>query len=375
MPFILRPIPAGIALLLALSACSSVNETLSGDKVDYRNATTKTVPLEVPPDLTQLSNDTRYQPPAGSVVSANSFQAAASTPAAAAKPASIVPQAVGDVRVERDRDLRWLSTTQTPEQIWPKLQAFWEDRHLTLTADKPETGVMETLWAENRSKLPNDIIRRTVGKVLDALWSTGELDKYRLRVERTATGSEIYLTHQGLEEVYSGKDKETTVWVPRPRDRDLESEMLSLMMIKLGAKADEAKAAVAVPASTEPARARLLPGGPAAALQVDDGFDRAWRRVGMALDRTGFTVEDRDRGQGLYFVRYVDPTNAGKEERGFFGRLFNIGDKNEKLLARYRVSVRSEGESSTITVLDDSGAPEKGETGQRIVKLLVDELK
>jgi outer membrane protein assembly factor BamC len=380
MSFPLRSVPAGIALMLTLSACSSLNETFSGDKVDYRaGATVKTTALEVPPDLTQLTTDSRFLPPTRTVVSASSFQSAASAPTAAAAAGAqpVAPQAVGDVRIERYQDLRWLSTSMPPEQLWPKLQAFWEERQLALTLDKPEVGVMETLWAENRAKLPNDIVRRTLGKVIDRLYSTGELDKFRVRVERTATGAEVYITHHGLEEVYSGKDKETTVWEPRPRDRNLEGEMLSLIMIKLGTKKEEAQTAVAAstPVPSEPARARLLPGAASASLQVDDGFDRAWRRVGLALDRTGFTVEDRDRGQGLYFVRYVDPTNAGKEERGFFGRLFNIGDKNEKLLARYRVSVRSEGESTTVSVQDDSGAPEKGETGQRIVKLLIDELK
>ena len=34
--------------------------------------------------------------------------------------------------------------------------------------------------------------------------------------------------------------------------------------------------------------------------------DRAWRRVG-ALDRVGFTVEDRDPLRRVYYVRYVDP--------------------------------------------------------------------
>ena len=378
IPFSLRSVSAGVALMLTLSACSSINESFSGDKVDYRSSSVKSSTLEIPPDLSQLSTDTRFQPPTGTVVSANSFQPSASAPVAAggqATPSAVVPQAIGDVRIERFRDQRWLSTNLTPEQLWPKLESFWEDRHLTLVVNKSDTGLMETEWSENRSKLPMDLIRRTVGRVLDSFYSTGELDKFRMRVERTPTGTEIYLVHRGQEEVYSGTAKDSTVWQPRPRDPMLEGEMLSLLMIKLGVKQEQAKAAVVAPAPVEPARARLLPGGAGNALQVDDSFDRAWRRVGLALDRSGFTVEDRDRGQGLYFVRYVDPATAGKEERGFFSKLFNIGDKNEKTLARYRVSVSSEGESSTVKVLDFNGAPENGEAGKRIAKLLIDELK
>ena len=118
--------------------------------------------------------------------------------------------------------------------------------------------------------------------------------------------------------------------------------------------------------------ARLDDGRAASTLQMDDSFDRAWRRVGLALDRTGFTVEDRDRAQGLYFVRYVDPALAGKEAPGFFARLF---DKTETKPERYRVAVKGEGDASTVSVLNAQGAPENGDAGRRIVALLVEDLK
>lgn len=386
----LRPVAAGVALMLSLSACSSLNDTFSGDKVDYRRSSNRSSPLEVPPDLTQLATDTRFQPAPGTVVNASSYGPAASAPAgstatggaAATLPVGgvqVAPQAVGDVRIERLGELRWLSTPLTPEQLWPQLESFWEDRRLALVTNKPDIGILETEWSENRSKLPTTMLRKALGGILDGLYSTGELDKFRMRVERTPSGTtEIYLTHRGMEETYSSPSKDSTVWQPRARDPQLEGELLSLLMMQLGVREEKAKAEVAAPpaAPAAAARARALPGGAAAALQVDDGFDRAWRRVGLALDRSGFTVEDRDRGQGIYFVRYVDPAKAGKEEPGFFGKLFRSdAKKNEKLLARYRVSVKSEGEVSTVTVFDDSGAPENGEAGQRIVKLLVNELK
>ncbi len=115
---------------------------------------------------------------------------------------------------------------------------------------------------------------------------------------------------------------------------------------------------------------------PAPTLQVDDGFDRAWRRVGLALDRTGFTVEDRDRAQGLYYVRYVDPNQAGKGEPGFLSRLFSFGRKDEKGgPMKYRVSIKGEGDHSVVRVLDAQGQPETGDAGQRIAKLLLEDLK
>jgi len=377
---------AGLVLVSSLTACSALDNFAGGDKVDYRAAKAKATPLDVPPDLTQLAVDPRYAPQAG-VISAAAMQGPAPVGVAASAPVNnaIAPSSVGNVKLERQGNSRYLSTPLTPDQLWPQLQAFWKERGMNLAVDQADIGIMETDWAENRAKLPNDIIRNTLGKVFDSLYSTGERDKYRTRVERSATGTDIYIVHRGLEEVYlDQQQKDTLVWRPRANDPLLEGEMLSRLMIKLGAKEEAAKAAVAQTASasspssatstTLPARARVLEGRPAATLQLDESFDRAWRRVGLALDRSGFTVEDRDRAQGLYFVRYVDPAQAGKDEPGFFSKLFGTGDKLTGPV-RYRVNVKSEGDVSTASVLDSKGAPENGDAGQRIVKLLVDDLK
>ena len=144
-----------------------------------------------------------------------------------------------------------------------------------------------------------------------------------------------------------------------------------------GATEEVAKTAVVVAGAPEaPTRARIVGDFPGATLQVDDGFDRAWRRVGVALDRSGFTVEDRDRAQGLYFVRYVDPAFAGKEDPNFFSKLFSFGKKDDAgSLVRYRVFVKGEGERSSVSVLNDKGAPENGEAAKRIITLLLADLK
>jgi outer membrane protein assembly factor BamC len=368
------------ATLSSLFGCTAVGDVLGGDKIDYRSKGEKTAGLDVPPDLTQLTRDSRYQQTQGAAVSAASYQAAAaaSAPAAAAAasaPATIAPQAIGDMRIERLGNERWLSSSLTPEQLWPQLQAFWKERGFRLATDEPKAGVMETDWAENRAKLPQDFIRSSIGKVLDGLYSTGERDKFRTRIERNGAGSEIYITHRGMIEVVTGQGRDSTIWQPRPAEPQLEGEFLSRLMLKLGAREEAVKAAAIAPgADGAPARARIVEGQAAATLQVDDGFDRAWRRVGVALDRSGFTVEDRDRTQGLYFVRYVDPANMGKEEPGFFAKLFGL-DKKDGGPGKYRVSVKSAGERSVVSVLDGQGAAENSEAGKRIAATLLEELK
>ena len=365
-----------VMFALSLVGCSSIENLLSGDKIDYRTTGARTSGLEVPPDLTQLAKDTRYQQPGG-VVSASTFQSAASGATPAPATAVVAPQALGDLRIERLGNERWLSSTLPPEQLYPLVRSFWKDSGFVLVQDRSDAGVMETDWAENRAKLPNDFIRNSIGKVFDSAFSTSELDKFRTRVERTSSGSEVYITHRGMEEKYIGDRKESTVWQPRPPDPQLEAEFLARLMIKLGAKEEVARTATATSSPAGPAHARVISGRPAATLQIDDGFDRAWRRVGLALDRSGFTVEDRDRAQGLYYVRYVDPKFAGREEPGLLSKIFSFGKKkdDEATLSRYRVSVKAEGEISTVSVLDAKGAPENTETGKRIVSLLVEDLK
>ncbi|MGZ8259111.1 MAG: outer membrane protein assembly factor BamC [Caldimonas sp.] len=376
-PPVSRAVAAPLCLAV-LAGCSSVEGFLSGDKVDYRSTSaTRSTGLEVPPDLTQLTRDTRYQQPSGSV-SASTFQTQAPSTPASAVPV-IAPQSVGAFRIERIGNDRWLSTTLPPEQVYPQVRAFWKDNGFNIVQDRAEAGVLETDWAENRAKLPTDFIRNTIGKVFDSAFSTGELDKFTTRVERTATGSDIFVSHRGMVEVYAGDRKEATVWQPRPADPQLEATFLSRLMVKLGAKEEVARSTVATApaAAGGPPRARLVDGRPSPTLQIDDGFDRAWRRVGIALDRSGFTVEDRDRGQGLYFVRYVDPAFAGREEPGLLSRLFSFGRKkgDDSVLAKYRVKVSSDGSTSTVAVLDSQGRPESGENGKRIANLLLEDLR
>lgn len=352
-----------LGLTIALSACS----VLEGEKIDYKSAS-KGSTLEVPPDLKQLSRETRYAVPGG-VVSANAMQAGQPVQATGSQTAV---SNLGDVRIERNGDQRWLVVNRPADKLWDPVREFWLENGFTLALDQSNIGIMETDWAENRAKIPQDLIRSTLGKLLDSLYSTGERDKFRTRMERNAQGgTEIYVTHRGMQEVFNSATKESTVWQPRPADPELETEFLRRMMVKLGVSQEQAKA-VAAASTGRPPVARIATVNNVPVVQLDEGFDRAWRRVGLALDRTGFTVEDRDRSQGLYFVRYVAP-KGDKKEPGFLGKLFD----SEKAVPplKYRIVVRSEGEATTVSVLNAAGAPETSANAESIVRVLADDLK
>ncbi|CAN5920622.1 outer membrane protein assembly factor BamC [soil metagenome] len=351
-----------LALVASLAACSA----LEGDKIDYKSAG-KAPSLAVPPDLSQLSRENRYAVPGGAV-SANSYQ----TGLANAPGLPTAVNAIGDVRMERSGTQRWIVVNRTPEQLWDPVKDFWQESGFLLTTEQRNVGIMETDWAENRAKLPQDIIRGTLGKLVDSVYSTGELDRFRTRLERTPNGTEIFVAHRGMVEVYNNQRQDQTVWQPRPVDPELETEFLRRLMVKLGVSQEQSKALAATAAPAQTARIVSVAGQPT--VQINEGFDRAWRRVGLALDRTGFTVEDRDRSAGIYFVRYVPP-NANKEP-GFFAKIITFGQAGKAdAPLKFRIMVKSQGEASTVSVMNDAGAPETSANAQRIVQVIADDLK
>lgn len=349
-------------LSVALAACSA----LQSDKVDYGSAI-KAPSLTVPPDLTQLPHDTRYTTP-GATVSATGYQTSSQT-----SNANTVAPVFQGVQMQGQGPQRWLVVDQPPEKVWQQLKEFWMKIGLPLVSEDAQLGIMETDWAENRAKLPQDFLRRTLGTLLDGVFSTNMLDKYRTRIERTPSGgTEVYISHRGLEEVSAGSDGNRTVWQPRAPDTDMEVEMLRRFMVKLGATETQSTAAVAAVVPEQTARVDQIDGHPA--VVVSDGFDRAWRRVGLTLDRTGFTVEDRDRSKGTYYVRFVEPRAPGETEPGFFSKLFSATPK-DKTPQKYRVIVASKTENnSVVSLLDADGKPMPAEQAQRILKVIAEDL-
>jgi len=351
---------------LALAGCS----VLESDKVDYRSSSAvKSSSLVVPPDLTQLSKDTRYTVIDGAV-SASGFKAGQA--AAAATP--IAATEIGDVRIERAGNQRWLVVKRSPDKLWDPVRDFWQENGFLLAMDQRNLGIMETDWAENRAKIPQDLIRNSLGKLLDSVYSTAERDRFRTRLETNAAGeTEVYISHRGVIEVYTQERSDQTVWQPRPSEPELEAEFLRRLMVALGSTPEQAKALVATSSNAKSvAVVATVAGRPV--VQIAEDFDRAWRRVGLALDRTGFTVEDRNRKQGIYFVRYVAITDTATTEPGFFGKLF--GGKSAKTgeASKFQIAVKSQGAATVVSVLDSNGAPETSASAQRITQVIADDI-
>jgi outer membrane protein assembly factor BamC len=363
-------------LAVALAGCSIFPDSR---KIEYKSAG-KAPTLEVPPDLSQIARDDRYLVPDAVGKGSATFSAysADRTPQAQAQNSAVLPR-VDKVTVERSGNQRWLVVAASPDKLWDTVKDFWQETGFIVAIERPEAGVMETDWAENRAKIGSDIIRNTLGGLLDSLYSTGERDKFRTRFEPGATPgtTDVFVTHRGMEEVYTSSTQDDTRWQPRAPDPELEAEMLRRLMVRLGSEEKRAEAAVAT-AKAEP-RAKLAKSDSGAGtLEVFDRFDRAWRRVGLALDRVGFTVEDRDRSRGLYFVRYVDPeADNRKKETGILSKLafWKSSELPAGSRVQYRIHVSEDGQQSIVKVLSNEGGTDKSETAKKILALLLQQLQ
>ncbi len=366
-------LPAALIVALLGMLLGGCESTMSmGKKIDYKSSTS-TPSLEIPPDLTTPTYDDRY-------LATTASGAAAAR--AAGKSSEVLPSNP-DAHLARAGSERWLVVKATPEAAWSTLKDFWPANGFVLAMEQPSLGIMETDWAENRASAPRSWLGEVFDKYVDLLTDTYRRDKFRSRIEQGSEPGtvEIYITHYGAVQVPTKPDSRLTKygddwqWTPTPPNPELEAEFLTRLMLKFGSSPPVvAAAAAALP--TQPARARIEKAGDGASrLVVDDSFDRAWRRVGLALDRTGFTVVDRDRSKGLYFVRYSNPDLDPNKQKGFLDKLaFWRSDDKEKP-EQYRVVVTQADPASVVTVEDPQGSVDRSENGDKILALLQDQLK
>ena len=368
-----------IAMGIVLGGCSSLE--IPSKKVDYKS-TTKLPPLDIPPDLARPGVDDRFvvpdAAPKGTATFSDYSRDRAGKPAASSAGTTAVLPNVENVRIDRAGTQRWLVVPGTPEQLWSVVKEFWQETGFVVNMESPEAGVMETDWSENRANIPRSGLSGMIGRVLDSMYSTAERDKFRTRLERGAqpNTTEIYISHRGMEEVYITEYVDQMRWQPRKPDPDLEAEMLRKLMVRFGVEDGRAKTQIAGAAPQLQAKINRSADGDRLAL--NDPFDRAWRRVGLALDRVGFTVEDRDRSKGVYFVRYIDPDADVKttEDKGWFSKLkFWGGSSKPQSKEQYRILVQEAAAGAEVQILDKDGGREKSDTASRILTLLFDQLK
>jgi len=351
-----------ILTLAALSACAQFNEWMEGESVDYRS-TVRGEPLTVPPDLTQVNRDAQYRTTDGALTFSQYAEGQTQT---AAPNVRVLPQPSG-MTVMRDGNLRWLSVDRPAEDIYPQVVDFWLEQGFTIFSQNPATGLIETDWAENRKKIPESWLR-SVLTLIDQVFDSGERERFHTRLERVNGKTEVYIRHEQM--VETPVDDNTFRWLPGKEDPNLNAAMLARLMVFLGSDVQEARAKIAQSQDVAPTvpLVRSAPGQ--TELTLAESFDRAWRRVGMAIDAAGFSLEDRDRSTGDYFIRYLDTdTGVKREQSNFFTRLFSRSSASTEA-EQFRIHVAEQGGNSLVTVYNAQGQRENSATAQRILSVL-----
>lgn len=366
---------AGVTLaagLLALSGCAQLKQAVNAEESVNYKSTVAGQPLSIPPDLTQISQDAHYKAPAGTATTYSQYQQNQQAQKALGPSDKILPTTAG-AQVMRDGDLRWLEIDKPAQDVYPKVIDFWGHEGFTIHSQDPKAGLVQTDWAENRAKIPESWIRSALGGIIDQVFDSGERDRFRTRIERVNGKTEIYISHEHMIETPTA-DGAAFKWVYGKEDQGLNAAMLARLLVFLGTDVQQARTLVAQ-AEKDPSQPKVTqaPAGQAE-VKLGEPFDRAWRRVGVAIDAAGFSVDDRDRSSGDYFIRYLDTDSGRKlEQSNFLTRMFGAKDTTEA--ARYRIHVAQEGAGSTVTVLDQNGQRDNSATAQRIISVLGGHMK
>lgn len=388
MPIRTLTLAALLPILTLLAACSSfsVDEYLPDHSLAYKKQREAGENLELPPDLVSGQfDDAMDVPDVGGSATYSEYVGERQQKRQIAQTGDVLPE-VKDITYHREGERRWIQVNAKPQALWPRLEGFWRERGIMLAEKNPTTGVMVTDWIENRAQIKSDPITNLFRKALDSVYSTGTRDQFRLRLEpgpKPGT-TDVFLTHRAMEEQLLRNtvgEEATAMWQPAPSDPDKEAAMLRAIMMYLGVTAERAKRVVAeggAPSSAATgapamAKSRLEAGG--SVLVIDDEMRNAWRLVGGALDRSGFAVEDRDMTQGIYYVRYDDPSKADKKKKGFFSKMAFWRDDKVDTVTQYQVALTSSGKETRVTVRDQAGKPDTSPTALNILNLVKEQLR
>ncbi len=336
-------------LVLSLPACTN-------EAVKLYQESTYGPPLEVPPDLTRPATDRALDVPQ---LPATAGSQKAAPVAASDKVAPDVP----GIAVKHDGALTWLTIKGKPEQIWPWVRDFFLEAGFTLEIEDPSLGIVETGWKQQRTARPAGPDEVQVEDDLLKVYGVPWREKYRIRLERGADDStEIYLTHRGARLL---RDDDSIIWDLQPADPELEAEQRKRLLIYLGVAQAKAEGMLATALRTK-LTSIVSDADGNKLLRVDQDFQRAWRRVGLALDHMKMVITDRDRANGIYYVESRDPLRHSGQEQGWFSKLFSGGEE----VRVYQIVLRDEGESVNVLIRDAEQKLIKGDEAEPLLQQL-----
>ncbi len=381
---LIAPILAGL-MLAGCGSSSVIDDMLPDQTLAYKKQREAAENLEIPPDLSKGNINDALDIPATGSATLSEYAGERSKRREVATSGEVLPD-VKDVELRREGNSRWLEISAPAQAVWPRVVSFWREQGILLVEQNPSVGVMKTGWLENRAEIRQDFITRMMRKVADGLHATATRDQYRVRLERGAKPgtTDVYLTHTAMEErILSNTVGEgnNAVWEPAPSNPGKEAEMLQRLMVYLGVTQQRAASATASAApgggdaAARPTTVKLVPDGAGSVLVISEEFRRAWRQTGVALDRIGFAVEDRDMSTGTYYVRYDPGSEGAKKKDGFFSKMAFWRGRDIDPVKKYQVKLVGSGAETRVSVLNAAGQRDDTPAGQKILSLLQEQIR
>ena len=348
--------------------------------------------LDIPPDLSEIESNSEYGIP-GEAVSYKDYEDAKR---AGYKEVKVLANPEG-MRIVKSGNLRWLVVSETPEELWPHMESFWEELGFGIKVLNRRTGVMETEWIKS-SKLNVDTNKGLGSRFdawLDGLANLADRRKFRTRLENGLKEgtTEIYISQRSIvgmdqdakdriarlkEGSYSTELYKIQEYIPDDEaeaeeiteklktemnldEYEINAEILRRLMTKLGMTDFDAKQKLANP--IEKKNATLVKSKKGNYLLLNDAYDRSWRRLSLALDIIGFVTEDKNRSDGIFYVKYRDLDLEGpkKKNKGLIDKLAFWEDDEEEAqrIKEEEERLNNLGVTEETEVIEDKSLTEK----------------
>ena len=212
-------ISAMVLLAATVTSCSSLGSKNSPDVV-YSETAVESRALQVPPDLTDVSNAEQFVLPgtSDSAISRN----------------TLLPQ-VDSIRFVREGGQSWLEFQQTPEDLWPQLMAFLRVEKYPIDQTVPVSGLIATDWRAADEAGGEGILSSLVG-------SDEQSSRVAFRLERAGGGARLFARSQlaSPDEVQALAASDLA-WPASANDPENTSELLSRFLGFLGVEQQKAR--------------------------------------------------------------------------------------------------------------------------------------
>jgi outer membrane protein assembly factor BamC len=266
-----------ISCSLILTGCGGFRSASSPDVI-YDNNADSARELQIPPDLTDISNSEQFILPGttGGPVARN----------------TLLPE-FASVRFERSGQQSWLVFDQVPEDIWPSLLGFARKEKYRIDKTEPVSGTIVTQWRAVSAVEKSGLLKSLIGG--DEAYT-----RIAFRLERSSTGARLFARSQTASAVVATDPAASDAsWPTSSHDPEATSAMLSRLLVFLGVDEQKSRGLITdAQAKSVINGVEVQTNASGSQLVVHRGFQPSFKAVLTALTALDYPVSSSDDGVG-----------------------------------------------------------------------------